>query len=142
MAINAALRPNKTALLYVKFLTSKMAGVGGPVSTRNPGEVDRGEQWIRCQAMPYHQVNELEFENPCMVHAYDVDEERGLETIDLVAAHVLAARQIFINDGTRDVFIPMSGIDIGYTQRDDPELMEYTRYQMTSFFVTKGTPLV
>lgn len=142
MAINVALRPNKTALLFRMFLTDKMAGMGGPVSTRNPNEADRGQQWIRCQAMPYHQINEIEFENPCMIHAYDTDEERGLETVDQIAAHVLAARQIFVNDGTRDIYIAMSGIDIGYTLRDDPELMEYSRYQMTAFFTTKGTPLV
>jgi hypothetical protein len=142
MAIDVALRPNKTALLFRNFLTARMVGIGGPVSTRNPGDQDRGDQWIRCQAMPYHQVNELEFENPCMLHAYDLDEERGLETIDQIAARVLEARQIHINDGVRDIFVADSGIDIGYTVRVDPELIQYSRYQMTAFFCTKGTPLV
>lgn len=138
MALDIALRPGKTAVLWRDFLISKMSGTAGPIATRNPEEQDRGEQWIRIQAMPYHQVNEIEFENPAQIHVYDLDEERGLETIDVVGAHILAARQVHI--GSR--FVSYSGIDIGYATRTDPELIQYTRTLLTGFFVTKGQPLV
>jgi hypothetical protein len=114
-----------------------MNGVGGPVASRNPDQADRGPQWIRIQAMPYRQINEIEFENPAMIHVYDLDEESGLETADLIGAHILAAKQIHV--GNR--WVSQSGIDIGYTKLTDPELIEYTRYQMAGFFVTKGQPL-
>lgn len=137
MTINAALRPGKTEVLWKTYLIGAMNGVGGPVATRNPDQADRGSQWIRIQAMPFRQINEIEFENPAMIHVYDLDEEQGLETIDLVSAHTLAAKQIRVAGR----WISNSGIDIGYTKLTDPELIEYTRYQMAGYFVTKGQPL-
>jgi len=137
MSIKVALRPGKTEILFRTYLLLSMGGIGGPVVSRNPGEDDRGEQWIRIQAMPYRQLNEIEFENPAMVHVYDTDEERALESIDLVGAHILAAKQIHVGDR----WVSDSGIDIGYTKLDDPDLVEYTRYQLAGYFVTKGQPL-
>ncbi len=136
--LNVPLRPNKTELLFMDWYGGKLNGVGGDWCTRNPDEADRGQQWIRVQPMPIHQVNDIEFENPATIHVYDMDEDRALETCDLIGAWSVAARQVTICD----VFVSYSGIDLGYVKKSDPELMEYTRYQMTPYFITRGTPLV